>query len=144
MPAYRTTLGPQVHRFRDLKAVLAAASPARSGDELAGVAARSAEERWAARHVLADVPLKTFLAEALVPYEDDDVTRLIVDGHDATAFAPVAHLTVGEFRDWLLSDAATPEVLASLAGFTPMQASPAPYMRPSTMLAATPRTSSVG
>lgn len=120
MPAYRTTLGPQVHRFRDLKAVLAAASPARSGDELAGVAARSAEERWAARHVLADLPLKTFLAEALVPYEDDDVTRLIVDGHDATAFAPVAHLTVGALRDWLLSDAATPEVLAALApGLTP-------------------------
>ncbi|MBK0393351.1 ethanolamine ammonia-lyase subunit EutB [Ramlibacter algicola] len=123
MPAYRTTLGTQVHRFRDLKAVLAAASPARSGDELAGVAARTAEERWAARHVLADLPLKTFLTEAVVPYEDDDVTRLIVDGHDAAAFATVAHLTVGAFRDWLLSDAATPEGLTLLApGLTPEMA----------------------
>ncbi|MGZ5272557.1 MAG: ethanolamine ammonia-lyase subunit EutB [Ramlibacter sp.] len=120
MPSYRTTLGSQVYAFRGLREVMAAASPLRSGDELAGIAARSAEERWAARHVLADLPLKRFLDEALVPYEGDDVTRLILDGHDAAAFAPVAHLTVGGFRDWLLGDHATTERLAALApGLTP-------------------------
>jgi ethanolamine ammonia-lyase large subunit len=118
--SYRTTLGQQVHAFPGLREVMAAASPARSGDELAGVAARSAQERWAARHVLADLPLHRFLDEALVPYEDDDVTRLIIDSHDAAAFAPVRHLTVGAFRDWLLGDEATPERLAQLApGLTP-------------------------
>jgi ethanolamine ammonia-lyase large subunit len=96
------------------------ASPARSGDELAGVAAHSAEERVRAQITLADVPLKRFLAEPLVPYESDEVTRLICDSHDAAAFAPVSHLTVGEFRDWLLSDQATTERLVALApGLTP-------------------------
>ncbi|HEX5786496.1 MAG TPA: ethanolamine ammonia-lyase subunit EutB, partial [Burkholderiaceae bacterium] len=99
---------------------MAKATPARSGDQLAGVAADSAQERAAAQMALADVPLKAFLNEALVPYEADEVTRLIMDTHDAAAFAPVAHLTVGDFRNWLLSDAATPEVLAALApGLTP-------------------------
>jgi ethanolamine ammonia-lyase large subunit len=117
------TLGPRVHRFDDLKTLLAKATPERSGDQLAGIAAASAEERMAARLALADVPLATFLQEPVIPYEDDEVTRLIVDTHDAAAFAPVSHLTVGAFRDWLLSDAATSEVLSALApGLTPEMA----------------------
>lgn len=104
----------------DLKTLLAKATPARSGDELAGIAAASAEERVRAQMTLAAVPLKQFLAEAVVPYESDEVTRLILDSHDSAVFAPVAHLTVGDFRDWLLSEQAAPGVLASLApGLTP-------------------------
>jgi len=106
--------------FDDLKDLLAKASPRRSGDELAGIAATSAMQRFAAQSALADLPLAEFLAFELVPYEDDEVTRLIVDTHDAAAFAPVASLTVGELREWLLSDAADAEALASLAsGLTP-------------------------
>ncbi len=106
-----------------LKDLLAKASPARSGDELAGIAAATAEERVRAQMKLADLPLKTFLAEPLIPYESDAVTRLICDGHDAAAFAPVSHLTVGELRDWLLGDEATAERLAALApGLTPEMA----------------------
>ena len=100
--------------------LLARASPLRSGDELAGIAAESAEERVAAQMALADLPLTSFLADAVVPYERDEVTRLILDTHDARAFAPVAHLTVGGLRDWLLSDAPTSEGLGALApGLTP-------------------------
>ena len=95
--------------------LLAKASPARSGDELAGIAAANAEERARAQITLADVPLKAFLADPIIPYEQDEVTRLICDSHDAAAFAPVSHLTVGEFRDWLLSDHATTERLTALA-----------------------------
>src|SRR5262245_39603105 len=91
------------YRFADLKELLAKATPLRSGDVLAGIAAASDEERMAARMALADVPLKRFLTEAVIPYEQDDVTRLILDSHDAAAFAPISHLTVGDFRDWLLS-----------------------------------------
>ncbi len=109
------SIGPRRYRFDDLKALLAKASPERSGDALAGVAADSAEERMAARFALADLPLAHFLTEAVVPYEGDEVTRLIVDRHDTAAFAPVASLTVGEFRDWLLGDAATTDALAALA-----------------------------
>ncbi|QWT46803.1 ethanolamine ammonia-lyase subunit EutB [Azospira inquinata] len=117
---YASTLGQQRYVFPDLKAVLAKASPARSGDMLAGVAAASEAERMAARLVLADIPLAHFLNEALIPYEADEVTRLIIDSHDAAAFQPVAGLTVGELRDWLLSDAATTASLAALApGLTP-------------------------
>jgi ethanolamine ammonia-lyase large subunit len=117
---YHATLGGQRHHFADLRTLMACASPARSGDELAGIAATSAAQRVAARLALADLPLTTFLQQALVPYEDDEVTRLIIDGHSATALAPVAHLTVGGFRDWLLGDAATPATLAALApGLTP-------------------------
>ena len=113
-------LGGERHSFDDLKAVLAAASPLRSGDELAGIAASSATRRVAARWVLADMPLTVFLNEALVPYEADEVTRLIIDSHDAAAFAPIAHLTVGGFRDWLLSEAADEAALAAIArGVTP-------------------------
>ncbi|AVS90146.1 ethanolamine ammonia lyase large subunit [Paracidovorax avenae] len=117
---YHTTLGGQGHAFDDLRQVMAHASPARSGDYLAGVGAATAQQRMAARHVLSDLPLATFLNEALVPYEDDAITRLVIDGHDAAAFAPIRHMTVGDWRNWLLGDAATPEALAALApGLTP-------------------------
>ena len=114
------TLGLQTHRFGSLREVMAKATPLRSGDALAGLAATTEQERVAARWVLADVPLQRFLDEALIPYESDEVTRLIIDGHDRAAFAPVSGLTVGGFRDWLLSDAATPAALERLsAGLTP-------------------------
>jgi len=103
-----------------LRELLAKASPARSGDELAGIAAAGAEERVRAQMKLADVPLKAFLAEPIIPYETDEVTRLICDSHDAAAFAAASHLTVGEFRDWLLSDEASTDRLRALApGLTP-------------------------
>src|ERR1700749_1412424 len=92
--SYHETIGARRYRFDDLKTLLARASPRRSGDELAGVAASTEEERVAARLALAQVPLRAFLDEPLIPYEDDEVTRLIVDTHDAHAFAPIAHLTV--------------------------------------------------
>ncbi|MFC3683904.1 ethanolamine ammonia-lyase subunit EutB [Hydrogenophaga luteola] len=114
------TLGLQTFRFGSLREVMAKATPLRSGDALAGLAAATEQERVAARWVLADVPLQRFLDEALIPYESDEVTRLIIDGHDRAAFAPVSGLTVGGFRDWLLGDAATPAALARLApGLTP-------------------------
>ena len=117
---YTQTIGLVRHVFPDLRTLLARATPLRSGDELAGVAARSAEERVAARMALAEVPLARFLKEAVIPYEADEITRLIFDSHDAAAFAPVARLTVGGFRDWLLSDAAGGPTLAALApGLTP-------------------------
>ena len=117
---YHTTLGGQGHVFEDLRQVMAMASPARSGDYLAGLGAATAQQRMAARHVLAELPLKVFLNEALVPYESDNITRLILDQHDAQAFAPVAHLTVGDFRNWLLGPAADTATLSALApGLTP-------------------------
>src|SRR5215469_11065894 len=120
---YSATVGGERHVFPDLKTLLAKASPLRSGDVLAGVAAQSGEERVAAQYALADLPLSTFLNEPTVPYETDEVTRLIIDTHDHAALAPVAHLTVGGLRDWLLSDAATTEALAALAkGITPEMA----------------------
>src|SRR6201991_3535637 len=112
---YRHTIDATSHVFADLRDLLAKATPLRSGDRLAGVGAGSAEQMIAARMALADVPLGQFLNEAVIPYETDEVTRLIIDSHDARAFAPVASLTVGAFRDSLLSDAATPEVLRQLA-----------------------------
>jgi ethanolamine ammonia-lyase large subunit len=118
--AYATIIAGHSYRFPDLKTLLAKASPARSGDYLASIAAGDDEERAAAQMALADVPLATFLYDLLVPYEHDEVTRLIIDGHDAAAFAPVGHLTVGDFRNWLLSDAADELSLAALApGLTP-------------------------
>lgn len=118
--AFAHTVGGTRYVFPDLRTLLARASPFRSGDALAGIAATTAAERVAAQRALADLPLRHFLAEAVVAYEDDDVTRLILDGHDATAFAPVASMTVGQFRDWLLSDAATAQALAALRpGLTP-------------------------
>ncbi len=114
MTAYSHSAGDTTYKFDNLREVMAKASPARSGDYLAGVAAADDEERVAAQMTLAEVPLKTFLDEQLIPYESDEVTRLIVDGHDTQAFAPVSHLTVGDFRNWLLTDAATEETLAAL------------------------------
>ncbi len=120
---YATTLGNRRYAFVDLKTLLAKASPLRSGDQLAGIAAESGEERVAARYALADLPLTVFLNDSVVPYENDAVTRLIVDGHDKQAFAPIAHLTVGGFRDWLLADETTTPVLTALApGITPEMA----------------------
>jgi ethanolamine ammonia-lyase large subunit len=102
---------------------MARATPARSGDRLAGVIARSAEERAVAQMALADVPLKNFLNEAVIPYELDEVTRLVMDDHDALAFAPISHFTVGDFRNWLLSDLADGATLASIrSGITPEMA----------------------
>ena len=120
---YQSQLGQQRWQFDDLKMLMAKATPLRSGDCLAGVAARDEQERVAAQLALADVPLKTFLSEVLIPYETDEVTRLIIDGHDAAAFAPVAHLTVGDFRNWLLSEQADTATLSAIApGITPEMA----------------------
>jgi len=117
---YRITIRGKVYRFNDLKTLLAKASPYRSGDALAGVCAESYEERVAAQMVLADVPLKVFLSELVIPYEQDEITRLIIDSHSPEAFQPVAHLTVGEFRDWLLSEEITTLILQSISpGLTP-------------------------
>src|SRR5258705_8393694 len=118
--AYRTTIRSTGYVFNDLKALLAKASPYRSGDALAGLTADSYEERVAAQMVLANVPLKTFLNEAIIPYEEDEVTRLIIDTHDAETFSFISHFTVGELRDWLLSENADTKTLHQLAnGFTP-------------------------
>jgi ethanolamine ammonia-lyase large subunit len=120
---YAQTLGSTRYVFEDLKTLLARASPDRSGDRLAKLAAQSGEERVAARMALADLPVSHFLENTLIPYEDDEVTRLICDTHDTEAFAPVRTLTVGAFRDWLLSDDAMGPVLAALApGLTPEMA----------------------
>jgi ethanolamine ammonia-lyase large subunit len=120
---YRHTIDATTHVFDDLRDLLARATPPRSGDRLAGIAAESAEQMVAARMALANVPLTQFLQEAVVPYEEDEVTRLILDSHDTAAFAPIGSLTVGSFRDFLLSDAATPDVLKKLAcGITPEMA----------------------
>ena len=117
---YSATIANERYVFPDLVTLLAKASPARSGDVLAGIAASSGEERVAAQFTLADLPLRALLENPAVPYETDEVTRLIVDTHDPAAFAPIAHLTIGGFRDWLLSDLATTDALAALApGVTP-------------------------
>ncbi|MDJ1484090.1 ethanolamine ammonia-lyase subunit EutB [Cytophagaceae bacterium YF14B1] len=117
---YHQTIHNYTYHFPDLKTLLAKATPARSGDYLAGVAAESAQERVAAQMALADVPLPTFLTEHVIPYEEDEVTRLIMDSHDINAFSSVKHLTVGEFRNYLLSDQVTTDVLNNLtAGLTP-------------------------
>jgi ethanolamine ammonia-lyase large subunit len=118
--SYRETIGHTTYDFADIKSLLAKASPFRSGDALAGVAAETYEERVAAQMCLANVPLQNFLRETVIPYEEDEVTRLIVDTHDTDAFRIVSHFTVGQLRDWLLSDAADAVVLQRLApGLTP-------------------------
>jgi ethanolamine ammonia-lyase large subunit len=123
MTTYTQTLGARTYRFADLKTLLAKASPARSGDALAGLAADSAEERVAAQLRLADLPLAAFLEEPLIPYEQDEVTRLIFDTHDAAAFAPLRGLTVGGFRNWLLAYETDAAALADAApGITPEMA----------------------
>jgi ethanolamine ammonia-lyase large subunit len=120
---YRHTIDATSYVFADLRDLLAKATPPRSGDRLAGIAADSAEQMVAARMALSDLPLGQFLEEAVIPFEDDEVTRLIIDGHDAQAFAPISSLTVGSFRDFLLSDAATSEELRQLSrGITPEMA----------------------
>ncbi|HVX50159.1 MAG TPA: ethanolamine ammonia-lyase subunit EutB, partial [Chitinophagaceae bacterium] len=121
--AFKSTIKNITYQFEDLKTLLAKASPMRSGDVLAGLAADTYIERVAAQMVLADVPLKSFLEYPLVPYEKDEVTRLIVDTHDAGAFAPISHLTAGELRDWLLGNDAGTQMLSALApGITPEMA----------------------
>ncbi|MFT9017900.1 ethanolamine ammonia-lyase subunit EutB [Acetobacter malorum] len=120
---FQCSLGGERYVFDDLKALMAAASPLRSGDELAGLAATSDAQRIAARYALADVPLDLFVRTELIPYEADDVTRLIMDTHDTAAFAPFASMTVGDLRDWLLSHEATTAALTAAApGFTPEMA----------------------
>lgn len=123
MAIFAHTVGGRNWRFDSLRELMAKASPMRSGDLLAGVAAASVAERAAAQMALAEVPLQHFLSEPVVPYEQDEVTRLIIDTHDAPAFKPVSHLTVGGFRDWLLSDQADEFSIRSLApGLTPEMA----------------------
>ncbi|HWA86965.1 MAG TPA: ethanolamine ammonia-lyase subunit EutB [Opitutus sp.] len=120
MPAFHVTLRGTTYTFASLRELMARATPQRSGDELAGVAAASAVERAAAQHALADVPLREFLREPLVPYETDEVTRLILDSHVPAAFAPVGDLSVGQFREWLLRYETSGAQLAALApGLTP-------------------------
>jgi len=120
---YRYSVGTRTYQFADLKAVLAKATPARSGDYLAGVAAETDAERMAAKMCLAAIPLKQFLQDLIIPYESDEVTRLIVDSHNLQAFSEISQLTVGDFRDWLLSDIADTATLARVApGITPEMA----------------------
>ena len=120
---YQHTVRQRSYAFADLKTLLAKATPFRSGDALAGLTAETYQERVAAQMALADVPLRTFLNEAVIPYEDDDVTRLIIDSHDAAAFGPIRSLTVGQFRDWLLAEETDATVLQDFApGITPEMA----------------------
>jgi ethanolamine ammonia-lyase large subunit len=117
---YQQTIRNITYHFPDLKTLMAKATPRRSGDELAGVAAKSAQERVAAQMALAEIPLKTFLTEHLIPYEKDEVTRLIIDSHDAQTFSSVSHLTVGDFRDYLLLETTDKQTLTNLQkGLTP-------------------------
>ena len=144
MTVRRTTLAGHTYEFASLSDLLAKATPARSGDVLAGCAAQSEAERVAAQYVLADLPLAVFLQEQVVAYEDDDVTRLILDTHDAQAFAPVAGLTVGELREWLLVRAAERDetAISALApGLTPeMVAATSKLMRNADLVAVARRT----
>jgi len=121
--AYKYLSGSQTYVFRDLKDLMAKATMLRSGDQLAGIAAATEKERVIAKILLAEVPLKKFLEEHLIPYEKDEVTRLIIDEHDADAFQAISHLTVGDFRDWLLNGAVSSEILKTTAsGITPEMA----------------------
>src|SRR4051794_30710848 len=123
MPPYSTTLGAKHFSFADLRELMARATPLRSGDVLAGVAAANEKERAAAQRVLEEVPLSRFLEELLIPYEEDEVTRLIVDEHDAAAFSALKGMTVGEFREWLLAYETGEVELAKIAlGLTPEMA----------------------
>src|SRR5215210_9574162 len=113
--AYRHTIDSTTYAFDGLRDLLAKATPPRSGDRLAGIVADSSAQMVAARIALADVPLKQFLQEAVIPYEEDEVTRLIIDTHEPSAFAGVSSLTVGAFRDWLLPDVGTTETRVRLS-----------------------------
>jgi ethanolamine ammonia-lyase large subunit len=136
--SFTEIIGSRSYRFADLKTLMAKASPLRSGDQLAGVAAASEEERVAAKMALAQVPLRTFLNEALIPYESDEVTRLVIDEHSPEAFAEIAHLTVGDFRNWLLSSETDAAALTRIAaGLTPeMVAAVSKLMRNQDLIAA--------
>jgi len=125
---YAHTISAHSYYCDSLKDLLAKASPLRSGDQLAGVAASDAQERVAAQMALADVPLATFLNEAVVPYESDEITRLIIDTYDMDAFAPVSHLTVGDLRNWLLGDNASAPTLAALAALAALAPGLTPEM----------------
>jgi len=114
--SYTQQVSGHTYQFDGLVDLMAKATPLRSGDELAGCAAQSDAERAAAAWVLADLPLSTFLEEQVVPYETDDVTRLIIDTHDRTAFSALSHLTVGGLRDWLLDTAAEADSAHRIAG----------------------------
>ena len=121
--AYQHIIGARTYLFNDLKDLMAKATPARSGDSLAGVIADNAQQRVAAQMALADLPLATFLNDCVIPYENDEITRLIIDEHDTEAFSIISHLTVGDFRNWLLSDAADTATLQKIAtGITPEMA----------------------
>jgi ethanolamine ammonia-lyase large subunit len=136
--SYKATVGNLTYQFNDLKTLMGKASPLRSGDVLAGVASDRMDERVAAQMALADVPLKRFLSEVVVPYEEDDVTRLIIDSHDAKTFLSISHFTVGELRDWILSDYAAADTLKTIAnGVTPeMIAAVSKLMRNQDLIAA--------
>ena len=117
---YKTIVGKKTYQFKNLKTLMAKATPLRSGDLLAGIAASTQEERVAAQIALSEVPLKRFLEEELIPYKKDEVTRLILDSHDKNAFHPIANLSVGEFREFLLSEHTNTKGLQSLQkGITP-------------------------
>ncbi|HTN11898.1 MAG TPA: ethanolamine ammonia-lyase subunit EutB [Acetobacteraceae bacterium] len=120
--AWRHSVNGTSYSFPDLATLLARATPLRSGDQLAGIAAETASERAAAQYALADTPLAAILNAPVIPYEQDDVTRLILDRHDPAAFAPIAHLTVGGLRDWLLGEADTAALAALRHGITPEMA----------------------
>src|ERR1035438_3497347 len=143
--AYTRTLKGQSEGFEDLRPLLARASPRRSADELAGIAAASEEERAVAQWLLADLPLATFLLEPLIPPEEDEVSRLIEASHDRTAFTPISAFTVGEFREWLLSDATPDAAIAAVRmGITPeMAAAVSKIMRNQDLIAAARRCSVV-
>lgn len=120
MSEYKFVYGNKTYHFKDLKDLMAKATPKRSGDILAEVAAKSEEERAIAQMRLSEVPLKEFLNTALIPYEQDEITRLIIDEHDKKAFEPISGLSVGEFRNWLLSDNTTTKTLQAVKnGLTP-------------------------
>ena len=123
MPVFKSQVGVNVYQFATLAELMAQATPARSGDELAGVAAPSHEARLAARRALAELPLKTFLNHPLIDPEIDDVSQLILTQHQSDAFLPISDLTVGEFRDWLLEYSTSTERLKSVTwGITPEMA----------------------
>ena len=142
MAKYVASLGRETYRFKGLRELLACASPRRSGDELAGIAAKSDTERVAAKIALADVALRAFLDDPLIPYESDEVSRLILDSHDQEAFAPISAMTVGGFREYLLSHECGTEQLAGLApGITPeMAAAVSKLMRNFDLLAVSQKT----
>jgi ethanolamine ammonia-lyase large subunit len=120
---YKEIFGHKTYQFNDLKTVLAKASSKKSGDELAGISANSEEERVAARFVLSRIPLSRFLVEEIIPYDEDEVTRLIFDDHDKIAFSEISHLTVGDFRNWLLNEKTDSDAIRRVSkGITPEMA----------------------